>query len=410
MNDYSLLNDPDMSEIFESFIVETKETLEKLDLDLVKLESSPDDADLLNEIFRSFHTVKGTSGFLGLVKMQSLTHRLEDILNKLRRGEAILTTPIMDGILKGYDTLGELLEIIENNKNEEYESEEITKELEEILKSMVGGKSEIVPEEKEELSLSNSAQDSISTDESDSHNPNLDDEITDIDLDEEELQKAFINNNKKLRSENKRGLPITAEITSLIEELPNPVNNEISASNSEIEVELNKNQTNELKTEKKENTDLSPENIEKKLQSKTGAEQTIRVDVDRLDELLNLVSELVLGRNRLSQINTDIAKEFEGTEISRNLGDTARQIDLLTTELQLAVMKTRMIKIGKVFNRFPRLVRDLSKETNKEIELVIKGEKTELDKTLIEEINDPLVHLIRNSVDHAIEPPEERIK
>ncbi|MDX1699850.1 MAG: chemotaxis protein CheA [Melioribacteraceae bacterium] len=410
MNDYSLLNDPDMSEIFESFIVETKETLEKLDLDLVKLESSPDDADLLNEIFRSFHTVKGTSGFLGLVKMQSLTHRLEDILNKLRRGEAILTTPIMDGILKGYDTLGELLEIIENNKNEEYESEEITKELEEILKSMVGGKSEIVPEEKEELSLSNSAQDSISTDESDSHNPNLDDEITDIDLDEEELQKAFINNNKKLRSENKRGLPITAEITSLIEELPNPVNNEISASNSEIEVELNKNQTNELKTEKKENTDLSPENIEKKLQSKTGAEQTIRVDVDRLDELLNLVSELVLGRNRLSQINTDIAKEFEGTEISRNLGDTARQIDLLTTELQLAVMKTRMIKIGKVFNRFPRLVRDLSKETNKEIELVIKGEKTELDKTLIEEINDPLVHLIRNSVDHGIESPEERTK
>ncbi|MCW8848617.1 MAG: chemotaxis protein CheA, partial [Melioribacteraceae bacterium] len=130
----------------------------------------------------------------------------------------------------------------------------------------------------------------------------------------------------------------------------------------------------------------------------------------RLDELLNLVSELVLGRNRLAQLNTDVSILYEGTEIARNLGDTARQIDLLTTELQLAVMKTRMIKIGKVFNRFPRLVRDLSKETGKDINLVITGEKTELDKTLIEEINDPLVHLIRNSVDHGIEPPEKRIE
>ena len=116
MADYSLLTDPDMAEIFESFIVETKETFEKLNLDLVKLESTPQNSDLLNEIFRSFHTVKGTSGFLGLVKMQSLTHRLEDILNKLRKGEAIITTPIMDGILKGYDILCELLDIIEINK------------------------------------------------------------------------------------------------------------------------------------------------------------------------------------------------------------------------------------------------------------------------------------------------------
>ena len=147
-----------------------------------------------------------------------------------------------------------------------------------------------------------------------------------------------------------------------------------------------------------------------KKQSNNVAEQTIRVEVERLDELLNLVSELVLGRNRLAQLNSDASVQYEGTEISRNLGDTARQIDLLTTELQLAVMKTRMIKIEKVFNRFPRLVRDLSKETGKKINLEIFGEKTELDKTLIEEINDPLVHLIRNSVDHGVETPEERKK
>ena len=408
MENYSLLNDPDMAEIFESFIVETKETFEKLDLDLVKLESSPEDADLLNEIFRSFHTVKGTSGFLGLVKMQSLTHRLEDILNKLRKGEAILTTPIMDGILKGYDTLGELLEIIENNKNEEYETEETIQELEKILEQMIGVKNEEIGEKDKCNDQSSAAADRTTYPISVDQDITSKDEILDLDLDEEELQKAFIENNKLLNSNSSRGLPITAEASQITTENLDSNDKINDADDKEIEIELNKDHKNEI-TVNKDIPNSSSKSIEKQLQSKSSGEQTIRVDVERLDELLNLVSELVLGRNRLSQINTDISKEYEGTEISRNLGDTARQIDLLTTELQLAVMKTRMIKIGKVFNRFPRLVRDLSKETNKEIELVIKGEKTELDKTLIEEINDPLVHLIRNSVDHGIESPSERI-
>ena len=132
--------------------------------------------------------------------------------------------------------------------------------------------------------------------------------------------------------------------------------------------------------------------------------------MERLDELVNIVSELVLGRNRLSQIYHEASIEYEGTKIARDLAENSRHMDLMTTELQLAVMKTRMIKIGKVFNKFPRLVRDLSKETKKEIELIIRGEETELDKTLIEEINDPLVHLVRNSIDHGIELPEDRIK
>ncbi len=138
-------------------------------------------------------------------------------------------------------------------------------------------------------------------------------------------------------------------------------------------------------------------------------DNTIRVDVERLDELVNIVSELVLGRNRLSQIYHDATIEYEGTKMVRDLSETSRHMDLMTTELQLAVMKTRMIKIGKVFNKFPRLVRDLSKETKKDIELVIRGEETELDKTLIEEINDPLVHLVRNSIDHGVELPEIRV-
>lgn len=403
MADYSLLNDPEMAEIFESFVVETKETLEKLDLDLVQLEGTPEDADLLNEIFRSFHTVKGTSGFLGLVKMQALTHRLEDILNKLRKGEAILSSSIMDGILSGYDSLGELLEIVETQKNEDYDTENAIKELEVILNEIVNGGSSQVEAQKEEK------QEEIVEEEVQAEEEQVVEfENVSADYDEEELQKAFIANNKKMLSENSSGLSITTDNSVAIEDLP--VIEDSSLNNEVVEVELNlggksKSIENTI-PEAKKVENIKP--VNKPVQSKAAVEQTIRVDVERLDELLNLVSELVLGRNRLTQLNTDVSAEYEGTEMSRNLGDTARQIDLLTTELQLAVMKTRMIKIGKVFNRFPRLVRDLSKETGKEISLVINGEKTELDKTLIEEINDPLVHLIRNSVDHGIESPEQR--
>jgi two-component system chemotaxis sensor kinase CheA len=401
MADYSLLNDPDMTEIFESFVVETKETLEKLDLDLVKLESTPKDADLLNEIFRSFHTVKGTSGFLGLAKMQALTHRLEDILNKLRKGEAILTSPIMDGILKGYDTLGELLEIVEENKNEDLDTDDLITELQQILDTMESPKADSESEDIEsEIEQNNSIEEII-------EESNIVDQDFSTDFDEEEIQKAFIENNKKLNSK-KSGLAITTDHLTFEQDTPDKAITEKSTEELEIELNLakdNKASTNSVAAEKLVTSDKI---VEKQLHSKIGGEQTIRVDVERLDELLNLVSELVLGRNRLAQLNTDVALEYEGTEIARNLGDTARQIDLLTTELQLAVMKTRMIKIGKVFNRFPRLIRDLSKETKKEIELEIRGEKTELDKTLIEEINDPLVHLIRNSVDHGIELPDVR--
>lgn len=137
-------------------------------------------------------------------------------------------------------------------------------------------------------------------------------------------------------------------------------------------------------------------------------EQTIRVDVARLDSLMNLVGELVLSRNRIGQISGELEKKFEGEFLIEQLMETTSQIGLITTELQLAVMKTRMVPIGKVFNKFPRMVRDLSREKNKEIELIISGEETELDKSVVEEIGDPLIHMIRNSVDHGVESPEER--
>lgn len=138
-------------------------------------------------------------------------------------------------------------------------------------------------------------------------------------------------------------------------------------------------------------------------------DSTIRVDIARLDSLMNLVGELVLGRNRLSQLAHQMNQQFEGMPGFKELNETSAQIDFITTELQMAVMKTRMVPIAKVFNKLPRLIRDLSKEMGKEINLQLFGEETELDKSIIEELNDPLVHILRNAADHGIEAPHERI-
>ena len=336
-NTYPMLNDPEMKEIVESFIIETKEILEKLDVDLIELENRTTDKDLLNEVFRSFHTIKGTSGFLGLNKLTKVTHRCEDILNKLRKGEADLTTELMDAILQAYDVIKELLVCIETEKNENINIDETVNLLTALISELEKGGQVKVKE-------SSKKKDSDS---------------------------KKVNDGKKVDS-------ITAET-----EQETSVGSSTPSNNSS-----------------------SQKTVLSHLAKKT--ENTIRVDIERLDELLNIASELVLGRNRLAQVSSEFSLEYEGTKFSRDLADASKLIDLMTNELQLVVMRTRMVKIGKVFNRFPRVVRDLAKETRKEISLVIKGEETELDKTLIEEINDPLVHLIRNSVDHGIEPPEKR--
>ena len=360
--DYSLLNDPDMKEIFDSFLVETREILEKLDLNLVELENRPDDNELLNDIFRSFHTIKGTSGFLGLGKLQALTHHGEDILNKLRKGEAKVNEEIMDAVLHGYDATIELIDVIEENKNEEYDTSEVTAELEAVIALIEnGGSGAPANTKKAEPAAEEKAEPEI----------------------QEETETVAVTE------------PVEAE------------KEEFKKSETVQETESEVFEEKPIKVQKSARKKL--DKMEKKSSTKKG-ENTIRVDVERLDDLLNFVQELVLGRNQLAQLNSEMQVEHEGTPLAQNLMETTQFIDLMTTELQLAVMKTRMIKIGKVFNRFPRLVRDLSKETGKEITLEIKGEDTELDKTLIEEINDPLVHLIRNSVDHGVESPDEREK
>jgi two-component system chemotaxis sensor kinase CheA len=393
MNNYELLNDPDMKDILDSFIVETREIMENLDLDLVELENTPQDDDLLNKIFRAFHTIKGTSGFLGLEKLQLVTHKCEDILNKLRKGEAVLNSDIMDAILSAFDKIKSLVDCVYENKNEDVDTEKELADLVKVLEVMENPDTaevktetakpakEVTKETKPEKSTKKTTK-----------------------------RKAATRKSRKTTKKEEPDLPEPEEVLE-IEEItePEPVEELVEEKTEVPPIE-------EIKIEnvgvmaKSANKDTSSSTADRVVNSalQKSKESNIRVDIERLDELLNIASELVLGRNRLAQVNSEVALEHEGTKLSRDMADVTKQIDLMTDELQLIVMKTRMVKIGKVFNRFPRVVRDLARDTQKEIRLIVKGEETELDKTLIEEINDPLVHLIRNSCDHGVESPEAR--
>jgi len=184
-----------------------------------------------------------------------------------------------------------------------------------------------------------------------------------------------------------------------------PTKEELEAFDREIQELLKKELEKEKKEEKKAEAAKKTSKDEKKERK---GDTTIRVDVSRLDALMNLVGELVLGRNRLLRIAQQLSAKYEDDELIHALEETLDQVDFITTDLQMAVMKTRMVPIARVFNRFPRVVRDLARELKKEVKLIIEGEDTELDRSIVEEIGDPLVHLVRNAIDHGIEPPEER--
>jgi two-component system, chemotaxis family, sensor kinase CheA len=335
--------DNEMAEILESFIVETREILERLGQDLMLLEKGNAGGDLLNTIFRAVHTIKGTSSFLGLEQMTELAHVFEDVLNKLRRGEITMNTGKMDVMLEAYDIIKELLRQIEEKNIHRIDLTGIVARLRVI--GQAGG----APAE-----VSSSAPVATAS----------------------AVPSAPSAHALEVAAEDPRpGAVAHMPPVQKVQTVPQPAEHPVTAAVS--------------------------------AQPKV-ADTTIRVDVGRLDGLMNLVGELVLGRNRLTQIAHQMVQEYEGIPLSKELAETSSQIDFITTELQMAVMKTRMVPVAKVFNKLPRMVRDLMKETGRKIELRIYGEETELDKTIIEELNDPLVHLMRNASDHGIEPPEER--
>ena len=377
----------DMQEILEDFLIEAFEMIEQLDQDLVELESNPDDLDLLNKIFRVAHTIKGSGSFLNLDILTRLTHHMEDVLNKARKGELKITPDIMDVILESVDMMKALLENIRDNGTDvtdDIDIEPVVAKLDAISKG-------------QDISSSNSEESNEESKEESSLADELDISEEDLENMTPEEVEAEIERLLKQRQEEDRRLR---------EEMKKKESKKDSNEEKSKKDEAKSNNSNVAKTPAKKEVKKESKAVTTK---KTTVEQTIRVDVNRLDSLMNLIGELVLSKNRLIKIYNDVEERYEGEHFLDELNQVVSSISIVTTDLQIAVMKTRMLQIGKVFNKFPRVVRDLSRELGKKVNLIIKGEETELDKSIIEEIGDPLMHMIRNAVDHGIEPPEERV-
>ncbi len=360
-----------MQEILEDFLVEAFELVEQIDHDLVELESNPEDLELLNRIFRVAHTVKGSSSFLNFDVLTKLTHHMEDVLNKARHGELKITPDIMDVVLESIDRMKTLLNSIRDNGND----------------SAIG--MDIGPICARLTAIS---EGDVSAVASVSEEPKVEPKEEVVPAAPEPSVEPDVDVNQLSDSE------VEAEIERLLK-----------VRKAEDQARRAQKKKSATPTTPKPATETGGE---KKVPASGGGgggmDQTIRVEVKRLDHLMNLIGELVLGKNRLLKIYDDVEERYEGEKFLEELNQVVSQLSIITTDVQLAVMKTRMQPIAKVFNKFPRVVRDLSRELGKQIELEITGEETELDKSIVEEIGDPIMHMIRNSCDHGVEDPATR--
>lgn len=415
----------DMKEIFESFLVESQELLDALTPDLMLLESSGDDMELMNRIFRGFHTIKGTSGFMGFDSITTITHKAEDLLNKLRRGELQVTLPMVDVLLEVHDWIQLLVKNLANGDDSPVEYSQTLVKLDELINPDASKSAS-----SEQIDKPKSAMESVVNDSS-MFGPG---DFTEEQLAQIQAAFAEINSDfaKEIASDSKPS-------NSALNQVLNNTNLKGAGDFSEDELamiqaafaEINSEMSQEEKkiTQKPSPPPPAPK-VEKPAETKSvevkkpvaespnaskqqgipqsTAETTIRIDVNRIEALMDLSGELVLGRNRLAQISDRLKEMFDNNPLVSELLETTSQLDKITTDVQATAMKMRMVPIGKLYQKSPRIVRDLSKEFGKEIELVLKGEETEIDRGIIEELNDPLVHMIRNSCDHGIETPEAR--
>ncbi|RME68699.1 MAG: chemotaxis protein CheA [Nitrospirae bacterium] len=297
----------EMEELIRDFVVEAQEILDSLDEKFVQLEQSPDDKELINDIFRAVHTIKGASGFLGFQNLVSLSHSLENLLKKIRDDEMKITPERVDIILEATNLLKELI--------------------------------------------------------------------------------------AQVSSTGKDDKDVTAMVEKLKAELENP--DRVQDTKEEEPVKP------------KKNTDQEASEAPHQPQVQ---ETTIRVDIDKLDSVFNLVGEVVLGRNRLQRIVERITVNDETNQELQQLAEAMEALSSVISELQSAVMKTRMQPVRKIFNKFPTMIRNIARSRGKDVNLHISGEQTEVDKSVIEHLADPLIHLLRNAIDHGIEPKEERLK
>ena len=381
----------DMKEIMEDFLIEAFELIEQIDHDLVELEANPEDLELLNRIFRVAHTVKGSSSFLNFDVLTELTHHMEDVLNKARKGELKITPDIMDVVLESVDMMKGLLESIRDNGSDAaagIDIKNICVRLTQISEGEAPSAAAEAPaapapepvKEPEPVAPAEEAAPEVS----DAELSKLSD--SEVEAEIERLLKVRKAEDQARRASKGIAPKSPEEIAPATSAAPAPAPKPAPSRERDTDKKVPAASSN----------------------SAVAQEQTIRVEVKRLDHLMNLIGELVLGKNRLLKIYDDVEERYEGEKFLEELNQVVSSLSLVTTDIQLAVMKTRMLPIAKVFNKFPRMIRDLSRELGKQIDLEISGEETELDKSIVEEIGDPLVHIIRNSCDHGIEDPETR--
>lgn len=395
-------------EILQDFLVEATELLDQLNEQLVDLENSPDDSNLLNTIFRGFHTVKGGAGFLGVEPLVQVCHRAENVFDKIRNQDVVYDADVADVILRAFDQVTRIVSEL-NDGVREFDPMDpgLLAELDAIFKG--------------EAAL-DSSDDAIEA----PHAPVADVEVAlqlpegvdpDGEISDDEFE-ALLNQRDMLLGE------VHDEPTEPKLALPDGVDPDGEISDDEFEALLNQRdmllgEVDSLTPEPEviaKPAASPPKPAPKKTEakpaekpaaapaanaSKAAGESTVRVDTKHLDAIMNLVGELVLVRNRLLTLRS---AEASLEDIANAVGN----LDHVTTDLQASVMKTRMQPVKKVFGRFPRVVRDLARKLGKEIELELVGEETDLDKGLVEALADPLVHLVRNSVDHGVEMPDVR--
>lgn len=434
-----------MSQYLEIFIEESKENLQNMNESLLELENDYENLDILNQIFRIAHTLKGMSGTMGFNKIASLTHEMENVLQSLRNREIQITSSIIDILFECLDTLEEYInEISISGEEGSVEPHILVKKLKSIMSGdfdQIGNRNQkeisittfeeqhtedsLVPDSKIKIQVEEFAKHVIEKAAQDGFecikikvtlNENcmlksarafivfntLEQECEIIksnppvdDIEDENFELSFellVITKQNVEILKKELLSISEVESVLIEKvLPHEFQSLSQSSNME-----------EVKDAVEDNDDEGFDDKKQQKTKKPKVGKTVRVDIDRLDSLMNLVSELIIIKTRLEDIDDSAKKD--------NMNEAIEYLERITTSLHDAVMKVRMVPIERTFNRFPRMVRDLSKELGKEISLIMSGEETEVDRTVIDEIGDPLIHLIRNSIDHGIEEPELRRK
>ncbi|KGK90349.1 chemotaxis protein [Desulfosporosinus sp. HMP52] len=463
----------DLGEFVEFYLLDSQEQIEKLGAGLLQLEKEGGNIGLINDLFRSAHSLKGASGTMGFTPIVALTHAAEDLLDHLRQGKMDVSLEMIDVLLAVTDRVKAMLAQVEQREEISIEFQDLASTMRELLdgENAVEAKDPQIPQgEAEEVVKFVPQNFDLTTDErekvSDAQSLGRGVYQIDVKLVPNTLMKAvravmatqrlegmgsvikfvpsiedlevgnaddffILVNSDEPQEEIRRELLEISELADVIvHHYPSVISTE--EANPEEQKRGQKTSDLDLKTEADtvSNT-ITEENVvkpavaqkpkvESKIVTKTsGASEaihgegntqvhTIRVDTVRMDNLINLVGEMVITRTRLVQIGLDLKAQYNTDVMVNNLNEANVYLGRLMNDLQESVMRLRMVAIGTVFNRFPRLVRDLAKKTGKEIDLVLKGEDTELDKTVVEVIGDPLMHLIRNSVDHGIESPEDR--